>query len=1121
MTRFANLGLASAPSLPEQPANLPKPPSSPGSLPLFHLGSLDVATDLASRKDGDLFVCDRLPDRKALEFQSLYSGDVARYRRWTDVALGPRSGGGGQAIAFNDGRSRRPEAGNNERQRKSHRYFAPALTSPAAGPNTLTGRLLPAGSPLPPERLFIPLALTVADGSGTSEAGETFEEAALRRTAEFNRRLRETPADVALWRAFVAFQEVAVPASEGAGGTRRAEAALAERQLAIYERAVKMNPDDEVLLAEHLDLCRRRLELTGVEAQWKQTLFKHPVSPRLWHEALAFHTSEISVFKVPKSLALYHKALETFAAVHSGTFATRSAVSPSEADSAQLDLLEQSCRFQRLAGYTEKALGCFQAAVEFAAFGPGQAPAVGRALQRSEVVALFEDFWESQVARIGDQGATGFAAWCEARRLGGTVAVAGTSTAAAFGPRPPDDPAGGQLVGLAPWEQWLQLEVWRDGAHWQPWRPAPGTDETDDDCDDPDRVVVVDDVAGHLLDLGSEDARLELTLRFLEFAGAPVRRRAPSDASVTCNAAVGLDAAGGFFLPLYRMVRREFERHTKSVNKAGGSEIGTARAPTAAQPFGNADAGADRRVWGFEAAASEAPPPPVPPQSASRGCGAGGWFPSPPGSAASDPSRQRFIAAALEAAVARFPRCTKLRLTAIDHAEAESAKAARKLCKSMLKLPEHRNDLLLLDRYAQLEAVAGNYTVACKVYETALAAAEGLPPAAAIDAWTLCRHFTELHIDNGNQGAAIQAVCARSIVASTAAIPAGSKPAPSVAVVQARHTMRRLACHALANGVTAAVVDLAACWCWLEYLTAGMSDAAKASEECAEAASNSTAQGPLALFELERLAEDRVHLALYHRDRGVAAAAGARAAITTGLASHPYNPFLLTAFIATEQRSRVSGRVRAYFNEAFRAQPRSPIPALFAVVGELLQGHSGAVHRVRSLFQRAADDRVARRCPLLWRMMLEFERAQPTRNAAAAATAVFYRAVQNCPGAKCVYLDGVAKLPSLLREALDIVMEKELHLRSPLEELELMEEEEELLQRRRRDDEEAEQERREAEAKMALEEEECAERRITAELIAGKGATEVPQRSLAELVAANNEGEGGLPDYESESGDER
>lgn len=44
------------------------------------------------------------------------------------------------------------------------------------------------------------------------------------------------------------------------------------------------------------------------------------------------------------------------------------------------------------------------------------------------------------------------------------------------------------------WQQWLQTEEWREANHWQPWRPNTG--ETEEECDDPERIVMFDDIVG-------------------------------------------------------------------------------------------------------------------------------------------------------------------------------------------------------------------------------------------------------------------------------------------------------------------------------------------------------------------------------------------------------------------------------------------------------------------------------------------------------------------------------------------------------------------------------------------------------------------------------------------------
>lgn len=51
---------------------------------------------------------------------------------------------------------------------------------------------------------------------------------------------------------------------------------------------------------------------------------------------------------------------------------------------------------------------------------------------------------------------------------------------------------------------------------------------------------------------------------------------------------------------------------------------------------------------------------------------------------------------------------------------------------------------------------------------------------------------------------------------------------------------------------------------------------------------------------------------------------------------------------------------------------------------------------------------------------------------------MFYKALQNCPWAKALYMDAVEYFPDEMQEVVDLMTEKELRVRLPLEELELL-----------------------------------------------------------------------------------
>lgn len=54
------------------------------------------------------------------------------------------------------------------------------------------------------------------------------------------------------------------------------------------------------------------------------------------------------------------------------------------------------------------------------------------------------------------------------------------------------------------------------------------------------------------------------------------------------------------------------------------------------------------------------------------------------------------------------------------------------------------------------------------------------------------------------------------------------------------------------------------------------------------------------------------------------------------------------------------------------------------------------------------------------------------------AKSTFYEAVRHCPSAKPIYLDGVSYFPELLKEITDLMTEKNVHIRMPIAELNVL-----------------------------------------------------------------------------------
>lgn len=432
-----------------------------------------------------------------------------------------------------------------------------------------------------------------------------------------------------------------------------------------------------------------------------------------------------------------------------------------------------------------------------------------------------------------------------------------------------------------------------------------------------------------------------------------------------------------------------------------------------------------------------------------------GWVrPSP----TQDPSRRAFIECAFEQAIVRFPNSVYLKLCLLDFVAEADVKSAKKRCKGFLKAD--RNNLALLCRYAELEAASNNHDDAWRVFETALAMgqAEVMGVQQQTQSYApfvrLCRCFATLLVDHGrrDRAAAVLAACAGE---PWAAVSSHEGPLPPTTVARARAMYERsIAPWAAGGALTAAgrsdsivfdalAGDLVACRVLFEYCTVGFESTVEVYERVAsqlEARERSTATSDHERLECERMRESAAVLAHWHcaRQREASGPALLRRMLLQGLEIYPANTTLLTLFISGEARSRIAGRVRAWFAERTRSKRCSVPVYLFAMYAELSQVLGASEHRIRATLRSFPDNPIARRCPLLWRMRLEFERARSSPDAAVLARSVFYQAVQNCPGVKSIYLDGPSRVPSLFQEAVDILQEKGLHLRTPLEEIEIL-----------------------------------------------------------------------------------
>lgn len=119
-----------------------------------------------------------------------------------------------------------------------------------------------------------------------------------------------------------------------------------------------------------------------------------------------------------------------------------------------------------------------------------------------QTLGALEQFWDLECPRFGDQAAKG---WCNT--LGDLQPAAANEPAVSL---PSDD-----HESLPPFSRWLQAEEQAKRHRQRPLRT------TDDDEQDPFRIVLFDDIRGALFKASGYDAKKSLVFAYMTFMGLP------------------------------------------------------------------------------------------------------------------------------------------------------------------------------------------------------------------------------------------------------------------------------------------------------------------------------------------------------------------------------------------------------------------------------------------------------------------------------------------------------------------------------------------------------------------------------------------------------------------------
>uniref|UniRef100_A0A3Q3W2X8 Uncharacterized protein n=1 Tax=Mola mola TaxID=94237 RepID=A0A3Q3W2X8_MOLML len=786
------------------------------------------------------------------------------------------------------------------------------------------------------------------------------------RTEEFNRQLREQPADTQLWMKFIRYQDelsaTVFGTEEGETGSNPSERrksshrAVLEKKLSIAERAVATNPCSITLQLERLRICQELWEPPLLAKEWKKLVFLHPNSAPLWKEYLLFTQSYFSSFTVSKVNAAYGKCLSTLSAVRDGSMVSHPALPGTEED--MLDIFTQQCHFLRQSGHSEKAISLFQAMIDFTFFKPESV----RELSTKQQVEFFEPFWDSGEARVGELGARGWRAWMVQQERGGWIQPTEEEEEEEDEEEVKDRSHPRHTI-------WLDVESSRDAIHWLPWRPDKAKGQTEEDCEDPDRQVLFDDIGPSLILLSSPELQLCLLLRFLEFLGLPVE-------SLLCAAPcwTGLLLENLSFLTQGKNETLNLPDHgVNSVNLM--TTLQGTRKWVGLGKQGDAFVGKMGQL-GFN----------------SKEC---------------LPFELVYLLCIHQ--VLLCLRCNnKKRLRS-------QGKSSKRVAKQLLKEPDNRSSLVLWREYGHLEWLLGNFDEARKVFSMAMVmgAAKGLKSPSLCE---LCLLWAQLEVEEGAhvQGGLTDVtesppVCLLSKLAegNSSSSHSSSQSLSPVFILKARKSYEQemtTSLSALEQNLQnfqatkqekLRLKGLVGCYALFQYLTVGIHAANAVYSQARERMEELNIEDG-SLSSCEAIAVQQAALLRYHNSISVFPMEPLRQMLTSALSTWPNSAPLWSIYVQVENRYHSAGRARRFFYSVTRDNS-SVVPHLFAIVAEQQRkqlvdaalrytsngscGHGAALpilpenglsNRIRWLFESTIATEMGAHCPLLWRMYMHF-----------------------------------------------------------------------------------------------------------------------------------------------------
>ncbi|KAH8595645.1 NRDE-2, necessary for RNA interference-domain-containing protein [Bisporella sp. PMI_857] len=388
-------------------------------------------------------------------------------------------------------------ASGKGRERKRHKGVTPSSEESAGEDEKEDYRSIHGKSKSQPPDGF---EYAIEDDVSESDAERSIhlEESLNQKSIRLSQRVNEFPQDVDAWLALIDHQGTLLQSGHLNQRITNAEIrSTADIKIHLYGKALeKCNSlqNRERLLVGMLKEGAKVWDLNMQADKWEQISRENIHSLILWKSYLDFKQTNFPTFRYEDIREVFVKRIKSL----SGEVVSGKREVIGSLHRQLIYVLLRLTVYLRETGYLELSIAIWQALIEFNLFAP-KVP-----INTIERIAMFKDFWESEVPRIGEDGALG---WKNSTEHLDSLEQ----------PEVLRDGIGDSLNIHNIFETWARSERSRNQASQ---RPARAMDEVTED--DPFRVILVSDIEEYLIAIpNSEGLHQHMLNAFLQFCGLP------------------------------------------------------------------------------------------------------------------------------------------------------------------------------------------------------------------------------------------------------------------------------------------------------------------------------------------------------------------------------------------------------------------------------------------------------------------------------------------------------------------------------------------------------------------------------------------------------------------------